>query len=111
MQLTILELRKIIQKSLKEDFFIRGMYTPPTSIGNDRQQMRNLAYPTNPENDPIHGSHLDDVDCECATEDGCDCDDLGPVPPGNPSVIDGISIGQDPYVSDWSSINSRGVSR
>jgi len=87
------------------------MHTPPTSTGMDREQLKDLTRSEDPEDDVVHQSHLADVDCGCAAEDGCDCDDLGPVPPGNPSVIDGASYGQDPYVSDWSSINSRGVSR
>ena len=103
MKLTLRELRTIIQYNLREDLFTRGMHTSPTSTGNDREQLRRIAQ-DDPEDDPWN-SHLGDS--EQLDKDDC----MGPVPPGNPSVVDNISIGSDPYVSDWAAINSKGISR
>jgi hypothetical protein len=66
------------------------MTTPPTSYGMDKEQPVDL---TNDLDDGTLSPHLSD--CECT-------DDFGPVPPGgNPSLIDGMTVGDDPYSSDW----------
>lgn len=102
MRVTLRELRVIIQRKLREDLFTKGMHTAPTSTGHDREQLKDLT--RSEDNNEEMASHLlySEEDPE---------EHFGPVPPGNPDEMAGMSVGSDPYTRDWAAINSIGVSR
>jgi hypothetical protein len=103
MRVTLRELRAIIQREIREDYFTRGMWTAPTSSGQEREQLRDLTQ--NPDDYDNHlSAHLEEPDEDME-------EFFGPVPPRAPGYMDGASIGSDPYVRDWAAINSPGVSR